>query len=870
MPSFNTSYLFSKKKGMSIPVVAVPEKVKDALCIDQVHPNGIFKIEPGTGIGLYDQCYIFEDINYKNQDEGRKTSTLLEVMKIYKAMDSQMKFTIASEQQDMNLFMENIFQPIHGEEYPQLEQGIGAWINQKIDEGTRDIRRVLYLTVTCRAQSFEEAGFFFAALDTSLRTSFAALKSRLYRMSGEERLLVLQNILRLGEGGIQPRNLSMEDDSWKNQILPAYIHAEEDFLQINRKYVSILFAQDYDASLDEEKVVHSLAGTLFPTYITLDIEPVKRRLLKDRLQIAHNNNERAIVLEQDQNVKNQQYARGTSYSLGKKKSEIEGLMNQVDENDEEGLFLGMLVLVYADDLDILAQRMDTLKQIAVSNGYSLEPYYHRQLKALNTVLPIGGRQVNHMRFLLTSSAVAFQPFYSKDLHDPGGIILGLNRITKQLLIGNRKSLKNPHGMICGHTGSGKSFFVKTTEIAQPLLFTDDDIIVIDPNNEQKEFITALGGQYFDFAPQCQIYLNPFEVPRMIWESDSIGRNRFVAKMSEYAGRFCAACMKNMLVTQVHLNLIDRAVRRMYEAYFAQKKYHSQNQPTLTQLWNILKESVETEVAPEQRKRLIDIVDCLEIYVTGVYDMFAHLSNLDINHRLVGFGLDDIPENAKQPIMLTLMELVGLRIEYNQEELVASHLFVDEAQMLCEDEFSAEELLYAVETYRKKGAIVTLAVQNLQHALDHPKLRDMFSNCAYKVFFDQGGVDAAALADIQELSRDEYLALSENVPGHGILVQNDQVYLMDARMDKNNILYPLFDTDFHDKAKQKEEKKHKENKGDLKTRILSLLKISAMEEQALIEMCASTHTEKEVTEMLEQLIMEKEVEKEGTLYKIMKG
>lgn len=868
MPSFNTAYLFQKKKGTTIPVVAVPEKIKDSLCIDKLHPNGIFKIEPGTGACLYDQCYIFEDINYKNQDEDKKTSTLLKVMQIFKSIDSQIKITIASEQQDMDQFMEEIFQPLHGEEYPQLEQGIGAFINQKINEGTRDIRRILYLTVTCRAQSFEEAGYFFAALDTTLRGIFAALKSRIYRMSGEERLLVLQNILRVGAGGIPPKNLSPGIDSWKNQILPAYISSEEDFLQINKKYVSILFAQDYDASLDEEKVVHSLAGTLFPTIITLDIEPVKRRLVKDRLQIAHNNNERAIVLEQDQNVKNQQYTRGTSYDLRKKKSELEQMQNQVDENDEEGLHLGMLVLVYADDLDTLSQRIDTLKQIAVTNGYTLEPYYHRQLKALNTVLPIGGRQVNHMRFLLTSSAVAFQPFYSRDLHDLGGTILGLNRTTKKLLLGNRKRLKNPHGMICGHTGSGKSFFVKETEISQPLLFTDDDLLVIDPNNEQKEFVATLGGQYFDFTPQCQIYLNPFEVPRIIWESDQIGRNRFIAKMSEYAGRFVAACMKNMLVTQVHLNLVDRAVRTMYEGYFSQRRY--QNQPTLTKLWEILKEASKTEETPEQRKRLIDIVDCLEIYVTGVYDMFAHESNLDMNHRLVGFGLYNIPENAKKPIMLTLMEIVGLRIEYNQEDLVASHLFVDEVQMLCEDEFCAEELLYAVETYRKKGAIVTLAVQNLQHALDHPKLRDMFSNCAYKVFFDQGGVDAAALADIQELSQDEYLALSENDPGNGVLVMDDQVYLMDAKMDKDNILYPLFDTNFHDKAKQKEEKVKKENKDDLKARILSLLKISAMEEQSLVDMCASTHTETEVKEMLDQLIEETRITRDDSLYQIVKG
>lgn len=75
-------------------------------------------------------------------------------------------------------------------------------------------------------------------------------------------------------------------------------------------------------------------------------------------------------------------------------------MDQLDENDEEGVFLGLLVLVYADSLEELTQRVDILKQKAKGSSYELEPYYHRQLKALNTVLPIGGRQVNHMRFYI--------------------------------------------------------------------------------------------------------------------------------------------------------------------------------------------------------------------------------------------------------------------------------------------------------------------------------------------------------------------------------------------------------------------------------------------------------------------------------------
>lgn len=801
MAKLNTNFRFSEKRAVTVPAVRIPRKVKDALNISAVKENGIFKIEPMSGMAVYDQCYIFEDINYKNQDEGKKTSTLLEIMKWLKGMSTQFKITIANEQRDMEKFMEQVFFPLHGEEYPDLEQGLGDWINQKIEEGTRDIRRVLYLTVTCRAKSFEEAAVFFSTLDTSLQTIFSALRSRLYRMSGRERLIVLQRILRLGEHGIlpQPAEITPEHDGWKNHILPAVIEQEMDFIKLNTRYACLLFAHDYDQSLDEEKVVHGLTDTLFPTYITLDIEPVKRRLLKEKLLTAHTNNERTISQERERNFSMGQFGAGSSYLLNKKKEELEGMLDQVDENDEEAVFLGMLVLVPADTLEELAQRVDTLKQIAVTNGYTLEPYYHRQLKALNTVLPIGGRQVNHMHSLFTSSAVAFQPFYARDLQDKDAYVYGLNRITKHLLRGNRKRLKAPHGMIVGHTGGGKSFLIKETEIAQTLLFTDDDVIILDPNNEQEDFIKSCKGQYFDFTPQCQIYLNPFEIPQDVWEGDLVIRNRFIAKKTEYAISFCAAAMTNILVTQVHMNYIGRAVRKVYEEHFKQKRRRN---PTLINVWENLKEQTEKAETPEERRMLLDIVDSLEEYTIGVYDMFAHPSNLNIHNRLVGFGLKNIPESVWEPVMITLMHFLAIRIEYNQDKLIASRLVVDETQVLCEKGSSASQLLYAVETYRKVGAVVTLAIQNLTRALENPELRDMFSNCPYKCFLDQGGVDAANLARIQELSQEEFRALEENIPGRGVMVWDTQVYLFDARMSEENVLYPQFSTNFHEKAENR--------------------------------------------------------------------
>lgn len=858
MASINSSFKFTEKKKNTIPYVAVPSNVKEALCIDSIEPGGIFKLEPVNGIALYDQCYVFEDINYINQDDAKKTSTLQEIMKLFKTIDYQIKFTIANEQRDIEKYVAEIYKPIFGNEYPVIESGIGQWLNQKINEGKRDIRRVMYLTVTCRAQSFDDAKSYFATLDTTLQSIFTFLRSRLYRLSGEERLAVLQKILRAGETGIVPRNLSQKKDDWKNQILPVSILSGEDCMQINSRYVAVLFGQDYDTSLNEEKVVNSLTDTLFPTYITLDVEPIEKRILRDKLMASHTNNETAISNETDQNVKLNQYTKGTSFLLGKKKGELEVLISKIDDNDEEGIFLGMLVVVPAESMEELVQRVEKLKQLASANGYTLQPYYHRQLKALNTALPIGGRQVNHMRSLLTSSAVAFQPFFSKDLRDKGGFVLGLNRETKRLLLGNKKLLKSPHSIIVGHTGSGKSMFMKLTDIAQTLLFTDDDIFCIDPNNEQEYFCSVSGGQYIDFTPQCAMYLNPFDVPRSIWDADTIVKNRYIAKKCDYAGRFTASCMKNIVVTQIHLNFVERATREVYEEYFAKNDFNAH--PTLLMIREKLIQYQDTVALENEKRILLDITNSLETFTVGVYDMFAHESNIDISNRFIAFGLKNIPESAQKPFIVTLMHCIQMQVEFNREELKTSRLIVDETQMLCEDEYSSAEILKAIETYRKFGGVITLMFQNLTHALERSNLRDMFSNCPCKIFFDQGGVDAARLAKIQELSQKEFEALNEDVPGYGLLVWDKQVYKLDARIEKDNALYSYISTNFHEKAEEKVQLLREERGENLMERILHLLSITPMDEETLTDMCISDNKSSEVKRFLGDLVRNKKIVK----------
>ena len=800
MSVFNAGSRFSEKKKLSVPVIRVPKKVRQALNIAEAREDGIFKIEPQVNNAVYDQCYIFEDVNYINQDMDKKGDILLNLMNFFKSMNCQYKITIANQKKSIEQVIDEVYRPLHGDEYGEINTGVGQWISQKAGEGVRNVEKILYLTVTCRASGYDEARQHFATLDTTLFMVFSVLKSRLYKLSGRERLGVLQKILRQ-ETGLVPPCAGIKNDDWKNAVMPASIEQFKDYLILGNTYASVMFAHDYDQSLNDEKTLQCMMKMPYPVYVTMDMEPVSKRVLKEKLHNALVNNDRVIAQERSRNLSLGQIAAGVSYNLEKKDSEIKDLLDQVDDNDEQSVFMGLLVMVCADTLEELAKRVDTLKGTARTNGYFLDTYNFRQLKAMNTVLPIGGRQVNHMRSLLTSSAVAFNPLHAKDLLMPGGVVYGLNRTTKHLISINRKKLSNPHAMIIGHTGSGKSFFVKETEVAQTLLFTDDDVFILDPQNEFEYVIRESGGQYFDFTPQSDIHLNPFEVPAAVAAGDDVQKNMFVADKTEFAIAFCTAVMSNITVTQIHNTYIDRAVRRTYEKFFASRK---RVQPTLRNVWDELK-AQETEIQEFERRILNDIIISLEQYVDGVYDMFSKPSNMDIHNRFVGFGLKNVPESIWEPVMITLMHFLKERISYNQQELVCTHLIVDETQVMCKHKTSADQLLKAVETYRKFGGVINLVIQNLTRALENKELRDMFSNCALKVFFDQGGVDAQSLASIQELSATEFYSLQENIPGHGLIVCEKEVMMFDCSMDKDNCLYTPFSTNFHEKSEAMKER-----------------------------------------------------------------
>lgn len=781
---------FKSVKKLSEPVYKVPESVQQSIPISRISQTGIFEIESKNGERLFDKAYILDDVNYSTKDEGERAEFLLEWCKLLNSMNIDFKFLLINQNRDIERLKRELLPD--GSTDPLYRSMITAYseiLDWRLKDGNTSIEQVKYFVVSCRKQDFESAKVFFQALEQRIRILFHSLGGGLIPLDGIGRLRSLHSLYRLGreeEFGLTWEELQRTRRNWKNDICNTAIRENSGFLEFDDKYTSTLFCKAYPNSI-RDGFLRDLVNVPFHLMLSMDVIPIPQEVTIRKLENAYTNNEEAIAREQDDKNKRHAFSSDISYPKRKKKDELEGYLDQVHNNDEKLYYMGLLVTVIGKDRQELKDHIAALKSIASGFSMVFETLEMRQMKGFNTCLPCAAREVDVMRTMFTTSMASCVPYNVQEIMDKDGFFYGINQVSQNPIIINRKQMMNPHGFIFGKTGAGKSMFVKN-EMGQIMFNTKEGIFIMDPQNEYYNIVRNLGGQVIDFSNQSSVYMNPWEIP------DPLPRNfdedDFITNKSAMTRAICKEILKPTDLNGIHRAIIDRCVKAWYQKIFQKKKKGKSE--TLLELRDLIGQQEESEAR--------ELYIALELFTHGSLNVFAHESNVDIRNRLAVLGLKNLGKEMKRIATLIANEIIRSKIEYNSVEGVATNVVVDEFQIITEEELGLETFDNLYRTVRKQGGIITCLTQTLSDNLLRPEMQAMLSNSEFLVLLNQSGIDRNVLKQIYpEISEEEVRYVTNAKIGTGLIKCGGKVVPFDCELPKDNLLYALYNTNFYEKA-----------------------------------------------------------------------
>ncbi len=788
-------------------IYKVPLCIQDTIPIYRIAENGIFELESPTNkdggkkkLHQFDRMYLFEDINFSTQDEEEKEETGKRFETLLRSMNVSYKIIVSNHYADNGKLREEIMQKAVSKEREPLAREYHQMIEERLQEGRGGLLQSKYFIVTCRKPDYESAKNYFNTIEFSIQQLFHRLGSCLIPLDATERLRALHSYYRMGDEASFSFDwneyLHLKRD-WRNDIINTSLREYPEHLEMEGgNCACVMFIRKYPNGLTDQ-FLNELTNMNFPLIYTMDVEPLDNDVAYQMVMKKYMSNERSINREQELKNENGDYSTNINYERRKQQRDTEEMLDRISSFDERLLYVGITIVIKASSREELEERTEKVRIIGKTHNMDIVLHSHRQLDALNTSLPTGARFVNTMRTITSEELSIFIPFNVQEIHDNLGYCYGFNKVSKNLIIGNRKLLKNGNGMVFGVPGSGKSYNEKS-EMGQVLCFSKDDIIVVDPMGEYKGIAAAWGGQYINLTQSAEnvFYVNPFHVPDEVPDID-----RFVAEKAEFAYAICEQALKPAPLTSRHIAVIDKAVSSMYEEYFRKRKDKRRRKnrpesPTIPVMRNRIMELYDDNEAAKE------IVEQLEVFADGTLDIFAREQSISDENRFTVYGFSELGKRMRAMAMLVMIESITAKIKYNQSDGVATWVYVDEMHELWGEEYSLHALEKMWREVRKRGGICTGMSQNLIDAKRNRSTKTMVSNSEFMLLLDQGAMDKEAVEDLFDISSEQLACVNGAEPGTGLIRFGDKIVPFDNTMEKDSSLYQLFNTNFHEMVKDK--------------------------------------------------------------------
>ena len=664
-----------------------------------MYPDGICKVTEKK----YSKSIAYDDINYQLAQADDKTAIFENWCDFLNYFDATVSVQLSFINRGTRSgdAEEVVAIPAQNDAFNSIRTEYADMLKHQLAKGNNGFVKSKYITFSVEADNLNAAKARLARIETDILNNFKVLGAAARPMTGYERLEALHSVFhpegepfRFSWDWLTPSGLTTKDF-----IAPSsFRFGEGRYFRMGRKIGAVSFLEILAPELNDRMLADILdleTGIVVNLHIksidqTEAIKTIKRKITDlDKMKIEEQ--KKAIRSGYDMDI--------IPSDLAMFGGEAKNLLQDLQSRNERMFLLTFLVVNMADTKRKLENDIFAAAGIAQKYNCALTRLDYQQEAGLMSSVPLGENLIPIQRGLTTSSTAIFIPFITQELFQRGAALYyGLNALSSNMILCDRKRLKNPNGLILGTPGSGKSFAAKR-EITNAFLITDDDIIICDPEAEYYPLVRRLHGQVIRISPTSTQYVNPMDINLNYSEDDNP-----LALKSDFLLSLCELVIggKEGLMP-VEKTVIDRSVRNVYRPFLAAPD--PAKMPILGDLYDELLRQPEPEAAR--------VAAALELYVSGSLNVFNHRTNVELSNRLVCFDIKQLGKQLKKLGMLIVQDQVWNRVTINRAEKKSTRYYMDEFHLLLKEEQTAAYSVEIWKRFRKWGGIPTAITQNVK-------------------------------------------------------------------------------------------------------------------------------------------------------------
>ncbi len=763
-----------------------PRTAQQTIPLERMFPDGICRV----GEDYYTKTIQFQDINYQLAQQEDKTEIFEEWCGFLNFFDSSVHFQLSfmNFATEVGDFEKKIAIPHQADRFNDVRDEYSGILLKNMQAGNNGLTKVKYITFGIHADSMKSAKPRLTHIEVDILNNFKRLGVIAETLNGAQRLELMHRQMHMGETGkfrFDWKYLVNSGLSVKDFIAPSSFEFPNGrYFKMGDTWCAMSFLS-IDASDISDRMLADFLGMESSQIVTMHLQSVDQNEAIKTIKHTITELDRSKIEEQKKAVRAGYDMEIIPSDLATYGKDAKALLKELQSQNERMFLLTFLVMNTGKTKEELDNNIFQASSIAQKHSCNLVRLDFQQEQGFVSTLPLAYNEVDIQRGMTTSSTAIFVPFTTQELFQDhrGALYYGLNALSNNLIMVDRKLLKNPNGLILGTPGSGKSFAAKR-EIVNSFLVTDDDIIISDPEAEYRPMVEYLGGQVIRISPTSDQYINPMDINMNYSEDD----NPVMLKV-DFILSLCELIMGSKDGLQpAEKTIIDRCVRQVYRKYL--ENPCPENIPILEDLYNLLLQQEE----PEAKY----VATALEIYVTGSLNVFNHRTNVELHNRLVCFDIKDLGKQLKKIGMLIIEDQVWGRVSENREAGKSTRYIMDEMHLLLREEQTAAYTVEIWKRFRKWGGMPTGVTQNVKDLLASREVENIFENSDFILMLNQAVGDRAILAKQLNISPHQLSYVTHSGEGEGLIFYGNVILPFVDRFPKETKLYKVLTTKFAEK------------------------------------------------------------------------